>query len=159
MSGLGGNPMGEKDSVCPERALPRSILAYLPFLWSHVLFPGKGEQVGSWRWQSLFVFLIIPAAILYPCMGFYLFEPDEGRYAQIPREMLEAGEWTVPLLQNEPYLDKPPLFYWLVMGSYWLFGVSEWAARLVPALAIHGCILLTYFLGRRTLGDKPAWWG
>ena len=151
--------MGEKDSVCPERALPRSILAYLPFLWSHVLFPGKGEQVGSWRWQSLFVFLIIPAAILYPCMGFYLFEPDEGRYAQIPREMLEAGEWTVPLLQNEPYLDKPPLFYWLVMGSYSLFGVSEWAARLVPALAIHGCILLTYFLGRRSLGEKPAWWG
>jgi 4-amino-4-deoxy-L-arabinose transferase-like glycosyltransferase len=151
--------MEAKTPVCREPALPRSILACLPFLWSRVLFPGNADQDGSQRWLPILILLIVPAALLYPCMSFYLFEPDEGRYAQIPREMLQADEWLVPLLQNEPYLDKPPLFYWLVMGSYWLFGISEWSARFVPALAIHGCVLLTYFLGRRSLGAKAAWWG
>ena len=92
-------------------------------------------------------------------MNFHLLEPDEGRYAQIPREMLARGDWVVPHLQGQPYLDKPPLLYWLVMLSYSVFGVSEAAARLVPALAVHGTILATYFIGRRSIGDRPARWG
>jgi 4-amino-4-deoxy-L-arabinose transferase-like glycosyltransferase len=92
-------------------------------------------------------------------MSFLLFEPDEGRYAEIPREMLIRGEWVVPYLQGEPYLDKPPLMYWLVMGSYRLLGVHDWSARLVPAVAAHLCILLTYLLGRRTLGERAGFWG
>jgi 4-amino-4-deoxy-L-arabinose transferase-like glycosyltransferase len=97
--------------------------------------------------------------LLYPCLGFHLFEPDEGRYAEIPREMADRDEWVVPYLQGEPYLDKPPLFYWLVMACYRVFGVHAWSARLVPALAIHGSILLVYFFGRRTLGERAALWG
>jgi 4-amino-4-deoxy-L-arabinose transferase-like glycosyltransferase len=92
-------------------------------------------------------------------MSFWLFEPDEGRYAEIPREMLARGEWIVPYLQGQPYLDKPPLLYWLVMGSYRLLGVHDWSARLVPALAIHLCILLTYLLGCRVVGERSAFWG
>jgi 4-amino-4-deoxy-L-arabinose transferase-like glycosyltransferase len=107
----------------------------------------------------LLVLLILPGLLLYPCLSFYLFEPDEGRYAQIPSEMLARGEWTVPYLQGEPYLDKPPLLYWLVMGSYAVLGVYDWAARLVPALAVHVTILLTYFLGRRRVGERAAFWG
>jgi 4-amino-4-deoxy-L-arabinose transferase-like glycosyltransferase len=91
-------------------------------------------------------------------LSFRLFEPDEGRYAEIPREMLLRGEWIVPHLLGEPYLDKPPLLYWLVMGSYRCFGVYDWSARLVPALAMHATILLTYVLGRRFLGDRAAFW-
>src|SRR5438093_6297464 len=140
-------------------SLPRSFLAWLPFLWSRVLFPGKAEAAGCWRWRSLLVLLFVPGVVLYPCMNFYLFEPDEGRYAEIPREMLVRGEWVVPYLQGEPYLDKPPLLYWLVGLSYRLFGVHDWSARLVPALAIHGCILLTYGFGRRTLGERAGFWG
>ena len=64
--------------------------------------------------------------------------PTFGRYAEIPREMLLRGEWIVPYLQGEPYLDKPPLLYWLVGLSYRLFGIHDWSARLVPALAVHG---------------------
>lgn len=96
--------------------------------------------------------------LLYPCLSFHLFEPDEGRYAEIPREMLVRGEWIIPYLQSEPYLDKPPLLYWCVMISYRVFGVHDWAARLIPALAVHGCILLTYFFGRRMLGEHSAFW-
>jgi 4-amino-4-deoxy-L-arabinose transferase-like glycosyltransferase len=102
--------------------------------------------------------LILPGALLYPCLSFYLFEPDEGRYAEIPREMLQRGELVVPYLQGEPYLDKPPLLYWLVMGCYQVCGVHDWAARLVPALAVHGCILVVYLLGRRSLGERSAFW-
>jgi 4-amino-4-deoxy-L-arabinose transferase-like glycosyltransferase len=105
---------------------------------------------------ALALVVLLPALVLYPCLNFHLFEPDESRYAQIPREMLERGDWLVPTLQGEPYLDKPPLFYWLVMISYQLFGYHDWAARLVPALAVHATILFTYLLGRRTLGDRPA---
>src|SRR5688572_23133268 len=139
--------------------LPRSLFAYPPLIWSRVLFPGRANEPGPWSWSALLFFLFVPVVVLYPCMSFYLFEPDEGRYAQIPREMLARGDWIVPVLQGEPYLDKPPLIYWLVMLSYSIFGVHDWAARLVPALAVHGTILLTYLLGRRSLGTKPAFWG
>lgn len=138
---------------------PSSPLACLPYLWSRVLFPGAHQEATAWRWPALLLFLILPGLLLYPCVSFYLFEPDEGRYAEIPREMLERGEWIVPYLQAEPYLDKPPLLYWLVMLSYHVFGVSDGAARLVPALAVHACILATYLIGRRSLGERAAFWG
>src|SRR5262249_35867361 len=143
----------------PAPAVPRSLLACLPVLWRSVLFPGAAEHPGRWRWGPLLVLLVLPAVLLHPFLSFYLFEPDEGRYAQIPREMFERGEWIVPQLQSEPYLDKPPLFYWLVMLSYAAFGVSDWAARLVPALAVHATILVTYLFGRRALGGRTAFAG
>src|SRR5262245_20009603 len=130
-------------------SLPRSFFACLPVLWSRVLFPGAAEPGGPWRWRPFLWLILLSGLLLYPCMSYYLFEPDEGRYAQIPREMLTRGDWVVPHLQGEPYLDKPPLFYWLVMLSYSLGGVGEAAARLVPALAVHGSILVVNLFGRR----------
>ena len=140
-------------------AVPRSFLACLPWLWSRVLFPGTTADNTAWRWPALLLLLFLPGLLLYPCLSFYLFEPDEGRYAEIPREMLQRGEWIVPYLQGEPYLDKPPLLYWLVMLCYGLFGVHDWAARLVPALAVHGAVLVTYLIGRRSLGERAAFRG
>jgi 4-amino-4-deoxy-L-arabinose transferase-like glycosyltransferase len=102
--------------------------------------------------------VLLPALLLYPCRSFHLLEPDEGRYAQIPREMHASGEWVVPRLQGEPYLDKPPLLYWLVALSYRVFGVSPESARLVPAVCVHLTILAVYFLGRRSLGGRAAAW-
>jgi 4-amino-4-deoxy-L-arabinose transferase-like glycosyltransferase len=140
-------------------SFPRSVLSWLPFIWSAVLFPGKAPERDSGRASALLLLMVLPGVLLYPCLSFHLFEPDEGRYAEIPREMLARGDWVVPYLQGEPYLDKPPLLYWLVMGSYRLFGVYDWSARLIPALAVHACILLTYLLGRRSLGERAAFWG
>ncbi|HEX4606728.1 MAG TPA: dolichol-phosphate mannosyltransferase, partial [Urbifossiella sp.] len=97
---------------------PRTPLGWLPFLFSRVLFPGEPEAETRVRASALLVVLLLPAALLYPTRGFHLLEPDEGRYAQIPREMLASGNWVVPTLQGEPYLDKPPLLYWLVALSY-----------------------------------------
>jgi len=137
----------------------RTIFGWFPVFWSHVLFPGSAPQPERLSLWSLLWLILIPGAILYPSLSFALFEPDETRYAQIPREMLQRQEIVVPYLHNEPYLDKPPLFYWLVMTSYTVFGVGPGSARLVPALAVHGTIFLVYLFGRRWLGEKPAIWG
>jgi 4-amino-4-deoxy-L-arabinose transferase-like glycosyltransferase len=156
------HPAGVAADLPAEPALaapPRSLPAWLPVLWRRVLFPGTATADTRVRALSLLLVVALPAVLLYPCLSFHLFEPDEGRYAEIPREMLARADWVVPYLQGEPYLDKPPLLYWLVMGSYRLFGVHAWAARLVPALAVHGCVLLVYLLGRRALGERAALWG
>ena len=107
----------------------------------------------------MLLLLFVPALLLYPCLSFPLFEPDESRYAEIPREMIQHGDWITPRLQGEPYLEKPPLLYWLTAVSFQLFGVHDWAARLPPALAVHGCILVLYFLGRRGFGEATAFRG
>jgi hypothetical protein len=139
--------------------LPRSLTGWLPYLWSRVLFAGPSTASANRpRFGATALLVVLPSLLLYPCLGFRLFEPDESRYAQIPYEMLQRGDLVVPTLQGEPYLDKPPLLYWAVMLSYRLFGVHDWSARLVPALALHGTILAVYVLGRRTLGERAAWW-
>ncbi len=136
-----------------------SVLTWLPVFWSRVLFPGRLAEPTAPRWSSLLWLVLLPSVLLYPCLSFPLLEPDEGRYAQIPREMMQRGEWVVPLLQDEPYLDKPPLMYWLVQASYHVLGVHDWSARLVPAVAVHLGILATYLLGRRLVGERGAFWG
>jgi 4-amino-4-deoxy-L-arabinose transferase-like glycosyltransferase len=83
-------------------------------------------------------------------------EPQEARYAEIPRQMLEEGSFLIPVLHGQPYLDKPPLFYWLVMASYSVFGVHDWAARLVACSAGFLCVLATHFWGRRLAGPRAA---
>ena len=54
-------------------------------------------------------------------------EPDEGRYSEVAREMIETGNWLVPHFWYLPHLDKPPLTYWLVAVSMKIFGQNEWA--------------------------------
>ena len=139
-------------------ATPRTFLGWLPHLFTTVLFPGTADADTRVRRLSLALVLVLPAVLLYPNRGFHLLEPDEGRYAQIPREMLATGEWVVPTLQGEAYLDKPPLMYWLVAISYRVLGVSPESARLVPAICVHLTILLIYLLGRRSIGERGAFW-
>lgn len=81
-----------------------------------------------------------------------LANPDEGRYAQIPREMLAQGDWVTPRLNGTPYFEKPPLVYWTVGAAQSLFGPAEWAVRLTPALFGLGGVLLTYGAARRMYG-------
>jgi 4-amino-4-deoxy-L-arabinose transferase-like glycosyltransferase len=88
-----------------------------------------------------------------------LMDPDEGRYAEIAREMLVSKDWLVPRLNFLPYLEKPPLVYWLTALSFQGFGLSEWAARLPVALSAWGCVYLGYGLGRALSGAGPAWYG
>lgn len=78
-----------------------------------------------------------------------LTEPDEGRYAEIPREMLASGDWVTPRLNDLVYFEKPPLQYWATALSYRLFGVSAWTSRLYTTTLGFAGILLMYGIGRR----------
>ncbi|MBK7250282.1 MAG: glycosyltransferase family 39 protein [Gammaproteobacteria bacterium] len=85
-----------------------------------------------------------------------LVEPDEGRYAEIPREMARSGDWITPRLNGIKYFEKPPLQYWATAATYELFGTSEWSARLWAALTGFLGILLTVWLAARQYGSRTA---
>jgi 4-amino-4-deoxy-L-arabinose transferase-like glycosyltransferase len=86
-----------------------------------------------------------------------LFNPDEGRYAEIPREMLLSGDWVIPHLNGLEYIEKPPLQYWATAASYAVFGHSELAARLCTGLCAFGCLWLVWLTARALTGLKAAW--
>ncbi|MBU6410264.1 MAG: glycosyltransferase family 39 protein [Verrucomicrobia bacterium] len=85
-------------------------------------------------------------------------EPDEGRYAEIAREMLQTGNWLVPHLWYLPHLDKPPLAYWLIAISMKFFGQNEWAVRLPIALAGVSGVWAAFLLGGAVGGRRVAIW-
>jgi len=81
-----------------------------------------------------------------------LVEPDEGRYAEIPREMVASGDWLTPRLNGFKYFEKPVLQYWATAVGYTLFGESNTTARLWPALIGFLGALWAGFLGYRLHG-------
>jgi 4-amino-4-deoxy-L-arabinose transferase-like glycosyltransferase len=85
-------------------------------------------------------------------------EPDEGRYSEIAREMIETGDWLVPHLWYLPHLDKPPMTYWLVAASMKILGQNEWAVRLPVALAGISGIFATFLLGCSLGGRRVGFW-
>lgn len=90
--------------------------------------------------------------------GFALFQPDEGRNAEIAREILLLKDWVTPHYDFIPRLDKPIFFLDLVALSYKLFGISEWSARLPSALTAFACLFLTYGFARSVFGRWAALW-
>ena len=81
-----------------------------------------------------------------------LVHPDEGRYAEIPREMAATGDWLTPRLNGIKYFEKPALQYWLTAATYEAFGVRHWTARLWPALAGFLNVLFVGYVGLRLAG-------
>src|SRR6516162_8850565 len=141
-------------------ALPRLCAGSLRYWWSGVLFPAPdtapegSDKSGSWI--ALAVLALIAGGLLFLNLNYPLLEPDEGRYAEVVREMRVSGQWLWPTINNTPFYDKPPLFYWLVGVSFELFGTTVWAARLVPALAAFLTVLAIFILGRRSLDTRTA---
>lgn len=82
----------------------------------------------------------------------HLVKTDEGRYAEISREMVQSGDWLTPRLNGLKYFEKPPLQYWTTAAAYTVFGEHQWTSRLWPALTGLGAILLVFYTGRRLFG-------
>ena len=82
--------------------------------------------------------------------------PDEGRYAEVAREMAVSGDWVTPRLNGIKYFEKPPLQYWATAAAFKTFGQNEWAARLWSGATGFLCVLLTFFTGRRLFGNDAA---
>lgn len=109
------------------------------------------RSVASSSWGYALLLLFFGAATLIPNLsGWDLWNPDEPRYAQVAREMIDSGNYLVPHLNAEVYPDKPPVFFWLIAACSRPFHeVTATAARLPSALAALAVIVLTYALGRR----------
>jgi len=87
-----------------------------------------------------------------------LMGPDEGRYAEIPREMVASGDWLTPRLNDIKYFEKPALQYWLTAISYELFGVSVASARLPLALVSFLGALWAMFVAGRLWGQRAGFY-
>ena len=85
-----------------------------------------------------------------------LIKSDEGRYAEISREMAVSGDWVTPRLNGIKYFEKPPLHYWAGAAAFTLFGEHEWAARLWSALTGLLGIALAWYVGRRLFGPAAG---
>ena len=84
-----------------------------------------------------------------------LYDPDEGRYAEIPREML-GGDWVIPHLNGLTYLEKPPLQYWITATLYRVFGVGEVTARLWTGISGWASMLLVFLVTARLWGTESG---
>jgi 4-amino-4-deoxy-L-arabinose transferase-like glycosyltransferase len=101
------------------------------------------------RTDSLLLAGFCAFLFFYGLGQFGLIGADEPRYAQVAREMLERHDWITPVLGGEPWLEKPPLYYWQAMLAYRVLGVSDWTARLPAALDATFLVLAVYFFLRR----------
>ena len=101
--------------------------------------------------KKLFVvaLLLLPLALLVH-LGRMVFIDDEAIRSLVAQEMLWSGNFVSPTMHGDPYLNKPPLWNWVLALSFWLHGVtSEWAARLPTVLGLLGFAATTYYFSRR----------
>ena len=105
---------------------------------------------------------LLAAAFALPLLvlGSPLIEVDDARYAEVPRAMAASGDWILPSLNAMPYVEKPPLWYWLSAASIKLFGASEAAARLpmllLSLLGAGGIFWLGSWLYSPNIGRTAA---
>ena len=99
---------------------------------------------------SIWILFLLFALVWFVNLGSRpLAEPDEGRYAEIPREMYASGDWTTPRLNGFKYFEKPALQYWATAAAYTAFGVNEASSRLYATTLAFLTVPLLFWLGRR----------
>ncbi|HVW70486.1 MAG TPA: phospholipid carrier-dependent glycosyltransferase [Steroidobacteraceae bacterium] len=111
---------------------------------------------GRTRGLGWLAWLVLAAAWFATLQSRPLFDPDEGRYAEIPREMVATGDWLTPRLDGLKYFEKPPLQYWATATAYSLFGLSEWTARLWTVGLAFVCFPMVFGWTRRLYGYRAG---
>jgi 4-amino-4-deoxy-L-arabinose transferase-like glycosyltransferase len=110
-------------------------------------------MIAANRSVRLTVYALLAAMVYLPGLGRpALWEPDEGRYAEIAREMVVSGDYVTPRDDYELYFEKPPLVYWAEAGAIRIFGVNEFAVRLPAALFSIGQVTVIAALAEAMLG-------
>lgn len=111
------------------------------------------------RWQML-VLLGVAAVLYFTGLGGYdLWPPDEPRFAEVAREMVQTGDYLAPQINDEPYREKPPMLFWAIAAASQPSGaVTAVTARVPSALAAVLIILLTYLLARSLFDARTAFW-
>ncbi len=107
----------------------------------------------SWAFRISLLLIVLYFFFFFRLGVLPLIDPDEARYAQASRTMVESGDWVVPQWNGEIRLQKPILFYWLQALSYYVCGDEEYAARLPSALAAAAVALMLYGYGSSRWGE------
>ncbi len=106
-----------------------------------------------WRTSTLWLLAAALLVVWLGTLGYrHLIPTDEGRYAEIAREMFTTGDWVTIRYNDLKYFEKPPLQMWGTALAYTLFGVGDWQARLFAALS--GLIGIAF-----TMLAAARWWG
>jgi 4-amino-4-deoxy-L-arabinose transferase-like glycosyltransferase len=117
--------------------------------------PAAASKPGDW--SGVLILMVAGLVIFFYRLGVPgLMDPDEGRYAEIAREFFVLRDWGIPHLNLLPYLEKPPLVYWLTALSFKVCGFTELAARLPSAVSALAGVFLAYGLGRALWGPGPG---
>jgi 4-amino-4-deoxy-L-arabinose transferase-like glycosyltransferase len=112
------------------------------------------------RWSRVALAALIAALLYLPGLGApALWEPDEGRYAEIGREMVVSGDYVTPRDDLVRYFEKPPLVYWAEAVAIRLFGANEFAVRLPAALFTIGQVAVTCLVGDAMFGAAAGFAG
>ena len=107
--------------------------------------------------RAAWVLVAVSTVIWFSALGFRtLVKPDEGRYAEIPREMAASGDWVTPRLDGIKYFEKPPLQYWVTAAAFKAFGENDWTARLWAGATGFLGVLIAGGLGWRLYGPAAG---
>ena len=107
-------------------------------------------------WIDLPILLLALIVTLFGIGNYGLYEPHEGHFAMVSQEMIWQGDWITPHLNGSPYLNKPPLLYWLIAISISTFGATEFAARLPIGLVGWLGIVIAWKWARELWGINPS---
>ena len=107
--------------------------------------------------RGLWALLLAFAVVWFGTLEYRkLIKPDEGRYAEIAREMAVSGDFVTPRLNGIKYFEKPALQYWVTATAFKAFGEDEWTARIWPGITGFLSVLLAFFTTRRLFGERAA---
>ncbi|HEO70026.1 MAG TPA: glycosyltransferase family 39 protein, partial [Candidatus Hydrogenedentes bacterium] len=122
--------------------------------------PAAKEYGVNTRVLHYAVLLSVAALLLVTNIdGYDLWPPDEPRFAEVAREMIQSGDFLVPRVNGEPYLEKPPLLFWAIAAASAPFGeVTSVSARLPSIIAALIALLCTYRLASRLMGARVGLW-
>jgi 4-amino-4-deoxy-L-arabinose transferase-like glycosyltransferase len=121
-------------------------------------------QFGEMRYSAslnpakILVLILIYGLLWFGTLNYrHLIPSDEGRYAEIAREMLVTGDWVTPRYNGYKYFEKPPLQIWATATAFNIFGIGDWQARLWTALTGFLTILFIGFTGARIYSARAGW--
>ena len=110
----------------------------------------------SRRLDFLVLLLVCFAAFWWRLGVLGLIDPDEPFYAQTAREMIQSHDWLTPHIYDAPQFEKPILYYWLVAGSFEMFGESEWAGRAPTAVFATALVLVVWAFSSRVWNARAG---